>query len=140
GVTEARPGNYALRDATQVALGAVTVDRCALTVLATVVSVHPDRCVLDCGSKVLSQDRPAPGGTPLASHGIFVDRPGWTLARLSEEHGVVLFEAGATRPTVGERVRFVPNHACVAVNLASELVLVSGDEVVERWPVAARGR
>jgi len=140
GVTEVRPGNYALRDATQVALGAVTAERCALTVLATVITVHGDRCVLDAGSKVLSQDRPAPGGRPLARHGLFSDRPGWTLARLSEEHGVVLLAEGAARPAVGERVRFVPNHACVAVNLASELVLVEGDEVLEHWPVAAKGR
>ena len=38
GVTELRPGNYVYFDRTQVALGAATLDDCALTVLATVVS------------------------------------------------------------------------------------------------------
>ena len=41
GVTELRPGNYVYFDRTQVALGAATLDDCALTVLATVVSKHP---------------------------------------------------------------------------------------------------
>jgi D-serine deaminase-like pyridoxal phosphate-dependent protein len=36
-------------------------------------------------------------------------------------------------------VRVVPNHVCTAVNLADELVVVSGVDVRERWPVAARG-
>ena len=37
GVTELRPGNYVYFDRTQVALGAASLDDCALTVLATVV-------------------------------------------------------------------------------------------------------
>ena len=40
GVTELRPGNYVYFDRTQVALGAASLDDCALTVLATVVSKH----------------------------------------------------------------------------------------------------
>ena len=38
GFSEYRPGNYVYFDRTQVALGAATLDDCALTVLATVVS------------------------------------------------------------------------------------------------------
>ena len=53
-----RPGNYVFYDATQVALGIVSADDCALTVLATVISrVAADRFVLDAGSKALSGDR-----------------------------------------------------------------------------------
>ena len=36
GITEIRPGNYVFYDATQVALGVVPLERCALSVLATV--------------------------------------------------------------------------------------------------------
>ena len=44
-------------DRTQVALGAATLDDCALTVLATVVSKPAaDRLILDCGSKTLTSD------------------------------------------------------------------------------------
>src|SRR5262249_5791451 len=57
GLTELRPGNYVYFDRTQVALGAAAVDDCALTVLATVVTAHPGRIVLDCGSKTLTNDQ-----------------------------------------------------------------------------------
>jgi D-serine deaminase-like pyridoxal phosphate-dependent protein len=42
-------------------------------------------------------------------------------------------------PDVGERVRVAPNHVCVAVNLADELVVESGGVEVDRWAVVARG-
>ena len=65
GVTECRPGNYVFHDGTQVALGTCGVEDCALTVVATVVSVPgPGRAVVDAGSKTLSSDplRPAANG------------------------------------------------------------------------------
>ena len=40
----------------------------------------------------------------------------------------------------GDRVRILPNHACVVTNLANELLLVDGLEVVDRIPVEARGK
>ncbi len=41
---------------------------------------------------------------------------------------------------VGERVRILPNHACVVANLHDRLVGTSGDRVEAVLPVAARGR
>ena len=58
GITEIRPGNYVFYDATQVALGIVPPERCALSVLATVTSrPAPDRLILDSGSKALAAER-----------------------------------------------------------------------------------
>ena len=58
GLTELRPGNYVYYDRTQVALGAASLDDCALTVLARVVSrPAADRIILDCGSKTLASDQ-----------------------------------------------------------------------------------
>jgi D-serine deaminase-like pyridoxal phosphate-dependent protein len=37
-------------------------------------------------------------------------------------------------------VRILPNHSCVVSNLVDEIVLVEGTTVVDRVPVAARGR
>jgi D-serine deaminase-like pyridoxal phosphate-dependent protein len=37
-------------------------------------------------------------------------------------------------------VRIVPNHSCVVSNLVDEIALVDGTRVVDRLPVAARGR
>jgi len=41
---------------------------------------------------------------------------------------------------VGERVRILPNHACVVANLHDRLIGVSGDKVETILYVAARGR
>jgi D-serine deaminase-like pyridoxal phosphate-dependent protein len=61
------------------------------------------------------------------------------LERLSEEHTTVRVPA-ACPLRIGDRVRIVPNHACVVTNLMDELLLADGDAVVDRLPVAARGR
>jgi D-serine deaminase-like pyridoxal phosphate-dependent protein len=136
GVTECRPGNYVYHDASQVALGTCLEEDCALTVLATVVSVPaPGRAVLDAGSKTLSSDplRPRANG-----HGLVLGTAS-RLSRLSEEHGVVEVAAGDSF-RVGQKVRVLPNHACVVSNLHDRVVVVRGEDVTGEWVVAARGR
>jgi D-serine deaminase-like pyridoxal phosphate-dependent protein len=61
------------------------------------------------------------------------------LSKLSEEHGVVAVVEGE-RFRVGERVRVLPNHACVVSNLHDRVLAVRGERVEEEWRVAARGR
>jgi D-serine deaminase-like pyridoxal phosphate-dependent protein len=136
GVTEARPGNYVYHDASQVSLGTCSLEDCALTVLATVVSVPaPDRAVVDAGSKTLSSDplRPEPGG-----HGFVLGRSS-RVARLSEEHGVIEVMPGESF-RVGERVRLLPNHSCVVSNLHDRVFALRGERVEAVLAVAARGR
>ncbi len=143
GITELRPGNYVYFDRTQVALGSATLDECALTVLATVVSAHPGRVILDAGSKTLTNDgargiAPAPGyGAVLTAAGA-VD-PSLHIERLSEEHATVRV-TGETRLKPGDRVRVLPNHSCTVSNLVDVVRLVDGDRVLDTLPVAARGR
>jgi len=136
GVTSCRPGNYVFHDASQVSLGTCGPEDCALTVLATVVSVPAaDRAVVDAGSKTVSSDPLRPRGPGF----------GWILgrqsriARLSEEHGVIDVVPGETF-RVGERVRILPNHACVVANLHDRLLGMRGDAVETELVVAARGR
>jgi D-serine deaminase-like pyridoxal phosphate-dependent protein len=136
GVTEARPGNYVFHDGIQVGLGVVPEARCALTVLATVVSRSGGRVVVDTGSKTLTTDR-ARGDA--AGFGTVADRPGLAVARVWEEHGLLEGGSGADLK-VGERVRIVPNHACTAVNLHERLIAVRAGTVEAVWEVAARGR
>ncbi|CAN5375161.1 D-TA family PLP-dependent enzyme [soil metagenome] len=130
-VTELRPGVYVFGDAQQVALGATTLDRVALSVRSTVVSTAvPGQVVLDAGAKVLGVDRPP----YVESHGLVPAYPHARLARLWEHHGVL--ETGdGPRPALGEVVDVVPNHVCSVVNLVDDVH--AGDEV---WPVDARGR
>jgi D-serine deaminase-like pyridoxal phosphate-dependent protein len=147
GPTEQRPGNYVYFDRTQVGLGAAALDDCALTVLATVVSKHPGRIILDCGSKTLTSDlfRGAAGG---GGYGVVLEGDGesprridesLTIERLSEEHATVRV-AGTTGLAPGDRVRVLPNHSCTVSNLVDAVRLVEGDLVVDTLPVAARGK
>jgi D-serine deaminase-like pyridoxal phosphate-dependent protein len=147
GITEIRPGNYVYFDRTQVSLGAATLDDCALTVSATVVSKHPGRIILDCGSKTLTNDQ-ARGITPAAGYGAVLAGDGRSprreddalvIERLSEEHATVRV-IGETSLEPGDRVRVVPNHSCTVSNLVDAVRLVDGDEVIDTLPIAARGR
>lgn len=133
-VTEERPGSYVFFDRQQVALGACAPDQVALAVAATVVSVFPDRFVIDAGSKALGMDRPA----WLSGHGSVAALGHAEVATLSEHHGIV---SGVTSPPeVGDVVLVTPNHVCNVVNLFDEYVVTQAGEVVDRWRVAARGR
>lgn len=146
GVTEMRPGNYVFYDRTQVGLGATQASGCAMSVIATVVSRPvPSRVIFDAGSKTLTSDA-ARGFGATTGYGLVypdletdVPQPSIAIERLSEEHAVARVLPNCTlRP--GDRVRIVPNHACVVTNLADELVLADGLAVVDRIPVSARGK
>ena len=133
-VTEARPGVYVFGDAQQWELGTMPPDSLALTCRATVVSHAGGRLVLDSGSKALGADR-APYNT---GYGRLLDHPDARVVLLSEHHSVVDL-GGDALPPVGSQVDVVPNHCCVAVNLADDL-WVEEFGSLRRWPVAARGR
>lgn len=144
GFTEFRPGNYVYFDRTQVALGAATLDDCALTVMARVVSKPAaDRIIFDSGSKTLTNDG-ARGFTPAPGFGVVLREDGTPdesllIERLSEEHATVKVVGGSTSLEPGDRVRIVPNHSCVVSNLADQVWLRDGN-AVEAMAVAARGR
>ncbi|HSR14779.1 MAG TPA: alanine racemase [Gemmatimonadales bacterium] len=138
GLTEFRPGTYVYQDRSQVAIGVCGRDDCALTVLATVVSTAvPNQAVIDAGTKALGRE---PGDFGDGSFGELLDRPEVTVARMSEEHGILDLSRSDWRPRVGEQVRVIPNHVCIVTHLNDEVIGIRGGEVVERYPVAARGR
>ncbi len=134
--TEYRPGTYIYSDRMQVAFGHGSLEDCALTVLATVVSrPTPDRAILDAGSKALAADLcPAPG------HGHILGYPDAVIRVLSEEHAAVDLSACPRRPEIGERVRVIPNHACVVSNLFDEVYLMNGTQVDEVARITSRGK
>ena len=137
GITEMRPGTYVFHDNNAFRHGRIGPDRCAARVVSTVVSrPGTDRAVIDAGSKALALD-PSPSHP---GHGYIVGHPGATIARLSEEHGVVTLAPAQRGFDVGDRVEIIPNHICPAVNLTDELIIVRDGHVIDRWPVAARGK
>lgn len=138
GVTEARPGNYAYFDATQVALGACEIRDCALTVWASVVSSTRDHAVVDAGALALSKDAGPAGGPPSMGR-LFADYETGRLrderlVSLSQEHGVV---GGPL--AVGSRVRILPNHSCLTNACFDRVYALRGETVVDVWRVH-RGR
>jgi len=139
GISEARPGTYLFNDLQQARWAAASgrwqdgLAHAAAHVLASVVSVQGPRLILDAGSKALTSDR----AVGHEGHGLLVDH-GLTVARLSEEHGVVE-GPGVERLRVGDKVRVLMNHVCPVVNLFPVMHLVRGDEVVEALAVAGRG-
>jgi D-serine deaminase-like pyridoxal phosphate-dependent protein len=138
GLTEVRPGTRIFNDRTTAEIGACGWDECAYSVLATVVSVAvPGQAVVDAGAKALAKEeiRAAAGG-----YGALLDRPEVVVKSVSEEHGLLDLSRTSWRPHLGERVRIVPNHVCVSVNLHERLYGVRDGEVVEVWEVEARGR
>jgi D-serine deaminase-like pyridoxal phosphate-dependent protein len=137
-VTEIRPGTYVYNDMNTVRLGTTDLSHCALTVHVTVVSrAVKGRAVIDGGSKTFSSD-PCRGGEG-GGFGYCLEYPEVVLEAMSEEHGHVNLASSASTPAIGERLRFIPNHVCTAVNMHNEVWATRKGEVVERWPVAARG-
>jgi D-serine deaminase-like pyridoxal phosphate-dependent protein len=140
GITEVRAGTYVFNDLMQLRLGSAAVDDLALTVLSTVVSAQsPDRVTIDAGSKTLSGDRGVVGGGGDAPAEIARSADGDAFVeQITEEHGMVRV---GTRPVaLGDRLRFVPTHACTCVNLSDEIVGIRAGSVECVWPVLARGK
>lgn len=136
GPTESRAGSCIFNDREGVALGAAQWEDLAYTVLATVVSTAVSgQAVVDAGSKALSKEVRVDDG----SFGCLLDRPEVRLSALTEEHGVLDLGSTRWRPRIGERVRIVPNHVCVSVNLQDRVLAIDGERC-DFWELEARGR
>jgi D-serine deaminase-like pyridoxal phosphate-dependent protein len=120
--TEIQAGSYALMDTAYAKLGLPF--RCALSVLATVISTSAAYAVADCGLKALGMDH----GNPAID--------GARVWFCSDEHVTFAPEA-PVRP--GDRVRVWPAHVDPTVAYHERLHLVAGDAVLESWPIDLRG-
>jgi D-serine deaminase-like pyridoxal phosphate-dependent protein len=133
--TEYRAGTYVYNDRSLVARGVCTWADCALTVLATVVSVPAaNRAIIDAGSKALSSDL-----LGLVGYGHVLGRPDIVIDQLSEEHGRLISQ-GPIGLKVGDRLRIVPNHACVVTNLFDKVHLLELGQPAAPTLVVARGK
>ncbi len=136
GSTEHRAGTYIFNDRMMIEAGMASLKDCGLHVYSSVVSRGgTDRGILDAGSKTLTSDT---GG--LEGFGHIIEHPTARISKFAEEHGFLDLSRCNSKPEVGDIVRVVPNHVCVAVNMVDQLVAVRGGEIVEIIPVAARGK
>lgn len=136
GATEHRAGTCIFNDLMMVEAGFASPDDCAFHVYTSVVSRgSSERGILDAGSKTLTSDT---GG--LEGYGRIVEHPTARLHKFSEEHGFLDLSKCNDKPEVGDVVRVIPNHVCVAVNMVDQLIAVRGGELSHVIPVAARGK
>ena len=75
----------------------------------------------------------------LTGHGTILGYPDAQIMALSEEHGHVDLTTSAARPTVGQKLQIVPNHACPVSNLVDRVVFHRSGVVLREADVAARG-
>ena len=132
---EYRIGTYIYNDRSLMEREVCSEGDCALTILATVVSTPTsERAVIDAGSKVLTTDL-----FGLTGHGHIIDHPELIISQLSEEHACIVSD----RPTglsIGQKLRVIPNHACVVSNMVDEVIFIEGQNVLKKQAVVARGK
>ena len=139
GLTEIRPGTYVFNDINTVRSGGCSLEDCAASILATVVSTaRPGQMIVDGGSKTFSSDRLA--NPAEATFGHVVEAPAARFHKMNEEHGYVDITRAEREFSIGDRVHIVPNHICVAVNLHEQVYGIRGDQVEEVWKVEGRGK
>ena len=139
GLNEIRPGTYVYNDGNTVQAGTCKWSDCAASIMTTVVSTaRKGHMIVDGGSKTFSSDRFA-GATP-TTFGRVMEAPECIFHNLNEEHGFVDIRAANREFSVGDRVRIIPNHVCVAVNLHEQVYGIRKDEVEAVWKVEGRGK
>lgn len=100
----------------------------ALFVETTVLSVKPDRVVVDCGVKTMTMDQYPP---------YFPAFPDAQLS-FSEEHTTILVENSSLKP--GDRLRYVPGHCCTTINIFDQMAVIEKEDVLEIWDITSRGK
>jgi D-serine deaminase-like pyridoxal phosphate-dependent protein len=127
GITEVQAGTYVLMDNSY--LYEDLPFELAFTIHATVLSrPRAEQCAVDAGLKAMASDHGLPE--------VRID--GGTVLFLSDEHATIsLPPESDVRP--GDRVELLPPHIDPTINLYDVLYAVDGGEVVEVWPVSARG-
>jgi len=139
GLNEIRPGTYIFNDRNTMLSEACALDECAASILVTVVSTAKSgQIIVDGGSKTFSSDRPV--GNTEVSFGHVVEAPGAVFTKMNEEHGFVELRKERAQFAAGDRVRIIPNHVCVAMNLHESVYGVRNGVVEQVWRVEGRGK
>lgn len=140
GVTQIRPGTYVFNDYNQIELGLVGLDKCALTVVSTVVSKQTkNRAIIDAGSKTLTTELSFKSEKNKKSYGLVKNHDNVIIYNLSEEHGFVRLPEDSSLE-VGDKIEIIPNHVCPVVNLFDKLFISKNKKIIDNWEIKARGK
>ena len=119
----------------------------ALTILAEVVSIYPERgeALVAAGTLALGREpcKSYSGWGRITPWNTTSAETGWMIGRISQEHSILVKEGNADENAelhVGQKVRIWPNHACVAgagfgwyLIVDSSLPENQRDTVVDVW-------
>ncbi len=137
GIMELRCGTYVFNDQMQILCGSAEAGDCALTIVATVISVpSSDRAVIDAGSKSVTSENISKFGV----FGLIKGRPDLRFVGANEEHGMIKMTSPQRKLKVGDRLEIIPNHVCPVMNLHDEAVGIRNGRVETVWAIAARGK
>ena len=125
-ITELQSGVYALMEPELLVMDLPF--RCAVTIRGTVISRHPGRAVLDIGRRVVGLEN----GPPVPA--------GFTASRVAvnDEHTILALDDPV--PALGSQLDLVPGQIRTTSNLHDWIWVSRGGEIIDRWPVTARGR
>ena len=145
-ITELHPGAYALGDWMYINAFAMTEDRCAATILTTVLNTtSPGRASIDAGAKTVGVD--ALGQISWKSDYLFEGKPNYGSVRgrpdirvesLHEEIGILRLTDPDKGVTVGERLEILPNHVSFAIALHDTMYGVRNGKVETEIPILLR--
>lgn len=124
--TQLQAGSYLFMDCAYERLDLTF--RPALFLLTSIISVRPDWIVTDSGVKSLSMDQVPPR---------FLELPQVEYS-LSEEHTTLFTPSGDWK--TGDHLRCIPGHCCTTINMADQIYLVDGADVIDVLPVVSRGK
>lgn len=135
-LTELQLGSYVFMDDQYCKLeyaGARPSLERSLFVQAAVVSAnHANFFTVDAGLKQFAVD----GGVPLVTRGTSLAA---AFAYMGDEHGCVVVGEEQELPPLGSKIEFTVPHCDPTVNLYNYFHCFRGDELVDIWPVDARG-
>ncbi|KAB2338418.1 D-TA family PLP-dependent enzyme [Cytobacillus depressus] len=140
GVTEIRPGTYIFMDSSQAnVIG--TYDRCAASVLTTIISKPTkERVITDVGAKGITAQTRSRGLTKTKGLGRIKEFDDVYIYGVFDEHAIIYNEDFSNQVNVGDKVQIIPNHICPVCNLYEKAFLISEDEIAEELLIECRGK
>jgi D-serine deaminase-like pyridoxal phosphate-dependent protein len=139
GQLELHAGNYPFCDLQQMATNCITKDNVACTVLAEVASCYenrgttkPGEVLVNAGVIALARE---PGPVPGFGKVVTPGYDGWSVGRLSQEHGILVPTSGKEKfPDLGARLQIIPQHSCITANAFSWYYITDGSaNIVDIW-------
>jgi D-serine deaminase-like pyridoxal phosphate-dependent protein len=125
-ITEIQAGVYALMEPELLNLDLPF--RCAVAIRGTVISRHPGRIVLDIGRRAVGIEYGLP--QPIGFEA--------TDIAISDEHTRITM--ADPLPALGSQVDMLPGQIRTTFNLHDDMWVSRGGQVIDRWPISARGR